>query len=253
MSGAPQGLSMENALIIGLSQQTALQRDLDIIAHNLANMNTNAYKAERPLFHTYLASIRDVDGRHDQAKMVNDIGMTRDMSEGALKTTSNPFDLAVNGKGYFVINTPAGERYTRNGHFTLDSSGQIVTEDGNPVMGDGGAITITNDDGDIHVGGDGTISGRNGQIGKLRVAGLNGELAMKKEGASLYTTSETLTTPADFKISQGALESSNVQPVVEISHMIEIMRAYQATATMTQSQEDLMRQAIDKLGAQPGS
>jgi flagellar basal-body rod protein FlgF len=76
---------------------------------------------------------------------------------------------------------------------------------------------------------------------------------MTKEGASLYSTSETPATPADFKISQGALESSNVQPVVEISHMIEIMRAYQATATMTQSHEDLLRQAIDKLGQQPNS
>lgn len=125
---------MQNAEIVGLSQQTALQRNLDIIAHNLANMDTTAYKVERPLFHTYLAEIRDVEGRHDNARMVNDYGMTRDMSEGALKSTSNPFDVAIQGKGYFMVSTSDGERYTRNGHFGLNGQGQLVTSDGDPVL-----------------------------------------------------------------------------------------------------------------------
>ncbi len=246
---------MDNSLSISLSQQLSAYQSMDVIANNIANVSTPGYRREEPTFEEYVAHVRPSETQKGMQALsfVEQTGTVRNMAQGALQSTSAPFDLAISGKGYFVVQTPAGDRYTRNGHFTLDSGGQIVTEDGYPVQGDGGAITITNDDGDIHIGADGVISGRNGQIGKLRVAGFNGELAMQKEGASLYSTSETPTTPTDFKISQGALESSNVQPVVEISHMIEIMRAYQATATMTQSQEDLLRQAIDKLGAQPGS
>ena len=246
---------MDNSLLISLSQQLSAYQSMDVIANNIANVSTPGYRREEPTFQEYVAHVRPSETQKGMQALsfVQQTGTVRNMAQGALQSTSAPFDLAISGKGYFAIQTPAGERYTRNGHFTLDSSGQIVTEDGNPVLGDGGPINITNDDGDIHIGADGVISGRNGQIGKIRVAGFNSELAMKKEGSSLYSTSETPTTPTDFKISQGALESSNVQPVIEISHMIDVMRAYQATATMTQSQQDLLRQAIDKLGGQPGS
>jgi flagellar basal-body rod protein FlgF len=246
---------MDNSLLVSLSQQLAAYQSMDVIANNIANVSTPGYRREEPTFHEYVAHLRPSETQKGMQSLsfVEQTGTIRHMAQGALESTSAPFDLAINGKGYFVVQTPGGERYTRNGHFTLDADGQIVNEDGYPLQGEGGAITIAADDGDIHVGTDGVVSGRNGQIAKLRVAGFNREAEMTKEGASLYATSETPTTPADFKISQGALESSNVQPVVEISHMIEIMRAYQATATMTQSHEDLLRQAIDKLGQQPNA
>jgi flagellar basal-body rod protein FlgF len=246
---------MDNSLLVSLSQQLAAYQSMDVIANNIANASTPGYRREAPTFHEYVARVRPSETQKglQSLSFVEQTGTIRHMAQGALESTSAPFDLAINGKGYFVVQTPAGERYTRNGHFTLDADGQIVSGDGYPLQGEGGAITITPDDGDIHVGADGVVSGRNGQIAKLRVAGFRRETEMAKEGASLYSTSEPPATPADFKISQGALESSNVAPVIEISHMIEIMRAYQATATMTQSHEDLLRQAIDKLGQQPNS
>ena len=123
------------------------------------------------------------------------------------------------------------------------------------MQGDGGAITITPNDGDINIAPDGTISsvvhGVGNQLGKLKVVDFADTSALTKMGANLYSTGQTPTAPANVSLRQGALEASNVQPVIEISHMIEVMRAYEATATLAKSQEDMMRQAIEKLGQMP--
>lgn len=124
----------------------------------------------------------------------------------------------------------------------------MVTESGDQLMGDGGAITIAPDDGDIAFGKDGTISGKQGQIGKLRLVDFTDPRALKKEGESLYSTSQTANAASDATVSQGMLEGSNVQPVVEISRMIEVMRSYEATAQLDKSSSEMKRTAIQKLG-----
>ncbi|HUO89794.1 MAG TPA: flagellar basal-body rod protein FlgF [Rhizomicrobium sp.] len=245
---------MENSLLISLSHQVAAYRSMDLIANNLANVSTPAYRREEPSFNEYISLVRPGEGQVGMQPLsfVADGGVVRDLSEGRLENTNAPFDFAIHGKGYFVVQTASGERYTRNGHFSLDPSGQIVTSNGDPVQGDGGAITITPDDGEIHIAQDGTISGKNGQIGRLRIVDFADPRALTKEGSSLYSAGTQSPVPADtFTLESGMLESSNVEPVVEISHMIEVMRAYQAVAALTQTQEDLMLQADDKLGSMP--
>jgi flagellar basal-body rod protein FlgF len=242
---------MDNSLLVSLSQQLAAYQTMDVIANNIANVSTPAFKRETQTFQEYVAQVTPPEGEEGPTKLsfVQDTGTVRDLSEGRLEATGAPFDLAINGKGYFTVQTPSGERYTRDGRFSLDQNGQLVDADGYAVQGDGGAITISTDDGDIQFGQDGTITGKTGQLGKIKVVAFKNESALKKEGASLFSTSETPAPSTDFKVAQGMIESSNVQPVIEMSRMIEVMRAYQATATLTQSQEDLMRQAIDKLGS----
>ncbi|MBS0273647.1 MAG: flagellar basal-body rod protein FlgF [Proteobacteria bacterium] len=243
---------MDNTLLVALSQQLASYRSMDVIANNMANINTPAYKRESMRFEEYVQQSRPAEGESGMQRIsfVQDKGTLRDLTQGALTHTGAPFDLAISGKGYFTIQTPNGStRYTRNGHFTLDGSGQIVTEDGGVLQADGGPVTITNDDGDIHIAQDGTITGARGQIGKLKLVTFNDEAALKKEGASLYSTSQQPTAVETPVIAQGSLEESNVQPVLEMSHMLEVMRAYQTTASLTQSQDDLKRNAIDKLGS----
>ncbi len=245
---------MDNSLLISLSHQIASYRSMDVIANNLANLSTPAYQREEATFQEYVTQVPPAEGQTGTQTLsfVRDAGVVRDLTEGHFDTTNAPFDLAIHGKGYFVVQAPQGERYTRNGHFSLDAGGQIVTSDGNAVQGDGGAITVTPDDGNITIAEDGTVSGKNGIIGKLRVVDFANPRGLVKEGASLYAADGQSPASADaFTLHSGMLESSNVEPVIEISHMIEVMRAYQATATMTQTQEDLMRQAIDKLGAMP--
>ena len=244
---------MDNSLLVSLSSQLAAYRSMDVIANNLANASTPAFKRESVKFEEMVTQVTPSEGQigPQNVSFVKDTGVLRDLTQGSLETTNAPFDVAISGKGYMVIQTPQGNRYTRNGHFSLDPNGQLVTSDGQPVLGDGGAITITPDDGDVHIAADGTVSGKNGDIGKLQLVDFPDERAMTKIGASLYSTTQAPVTSEDGSFQQGMLESSNVQPVLEISHMIEIMRAYETTATLTSSQEDLQRQSIDKLGAMP--
>jgi flagellar basal-body rod protein FlgF len=247
---------MDNSLLVSLSQQLAAYQSMDVIANNIANASTPGYRREEQTFREYVAQLPPEEGNSTPQTLtfVQDGGVVRDMSEGPLRSTGSPLDLAIHGKGFFVVQTANGERYTRNGHFQLDQSGQIVDDNGDALQGDGGAITINaTDDGEVHVGADGTLSGHKGQIGKLRMAAFADETTLSKEGASLYSSTATPTQASAAEIRQGMLEESNVQPVVEISKMVETMRAYQATATMNQSQEDLLRQAIDKLGSTPSS
>ena len=242
---------MDNTLLVSLSQQLASYRSMDVIANNMANINTPAFKRESMKFEEYIQQTQPAEGETgpQQISFVQDKGTLRDLTQGALTHTGAPFDLAISGKGYFTIQTPNGDRYTRNGHFTLDANGQVVTEDGGVLQADGGAVTVTNDDGDIHIAQDGTITGARGQLGKIKLVTFANEAALKKEGASLYTTDQQPTAVETPVIAQGSLEESNVQPVLEVSHMLDVMRAYQTTANLTQSQEDLMRNAIDKLGS----
>jgi flagellar basal-body rod protein FlgF len=244
---------MDATLLVNLSQQMAAYRSMDVIANNLANLSTPAYKRESVLFQQYIATQPPAEGQTgpQTISMVQDGGVVRDNNEGRIEATNAPFDFAINGKGYFTIQTPNGNRYSRNGHFTLDQQGQLVTEDGQPLIGDGGPITVTPDDGDIHVGSDGVVSGKNGQIGKIQVVDFADESALTKEGASLYSTTQTATPSTTAKIGQGYLEASNVEPVVEISHMLEVLRAYEATANLSQTQSNLTLNAIDKLGSTP--
>ncbi|HEY4986350.1 MAG TPA: flagellar basal-body rod protein FlgF [Bradyrhizobium sp.] len=244
---------MDSTLLISLSHQMAATRSMDVIANNLANVSTNAYQREEPTFKEFMSYSRPPEGQLGQQSMsfVTDTGTVRDLSEGSFQATGSRYDLAVHGNGYFKIGTAKGTVYTRDGHFSLDGDGNMVDSNGNKLQGDGGPITVTPDDGDVHIADDGTVSGKNGQIGQIKLATFANPRLMQKIGNNYYSTTEQPTDAPDAKIVSGMLESSNVSPVVEISHMIEVMRAYQASTTLAQSHETLMRQAIQQLGAQP--
>jgi flagellar basal-body rod protein FlgF len=244
---------MDNSLLVSLSQQLAAYRAMDVIANNIANASTPGFKRESARFEEYVSRMQPTEGQTgpQQTSFVKDAGIVRDNSQGPLDQTGAPFDLALAGKGYFAVQTPQGLRYTRDGHFSLDAGGQIVNSNGDVLQGDGGAITISPDDGDIRIAPDGTVSGINGQLAKVRLVDFANEASMVKEGANLYSTTQVPVTPATINIAQGALEQSNVQPVVEISKMIEVMRAYEATATLTKSQQDMQTDAVTKLGTMP--
>jgi flagellar basal-body rod protein FlgF len=249
-ASGPEGIRrpMDNSLLVSLSQQLASFRAMDVIANNIANVSTPGFKREAAKFEEYIAHVRPAEGQTgiQSVSFVKDAGIMRDLSQGNITRTGAPFDLAINGGGYFVIQTPQGERYTRDGHFSLDNNGLIVNSNGQPV-------TVTPDDGNIQFGVDGTISGRTGQLGRLRIVDFANPRLLTKEGANLYATppGQPAIAAPNAQVAQGMLESSNVAPVIEISHMIEVMRAYEATASLSKSQEDLLRQAIERLGQTP--
>ncbi len=248
---------MDNSLLVSLSQQLAAFRAMDVVANNIANVSTPGFKREAAKFEEFVTMMRPAEGQTgpQSVSFVKDAGVMRDISQGNVEQTGAPYDIAIAGKGFFAVQTPAGMRYTRDGHFSLDADGNLVTSQGYQVQGDGGAITIAPTDGDINIAPDGTISsvvrGVGNQLGKLKVVDFANNYALIKQGANLYSTGQTPTTPANVNLRQRALEASNVQPVIEISHMIEVMRAYEATASLSKSEEDMLSQAVEKLGQMP--
>ncbi len=230
---------------------------MDVIANNLANVSTPGFKREAAKFEEYVTRVRPAEDQKgaQSVSFVKDAGVLRDSSQGNLEKTGATYDVALTSRGYFQVQTPAGMRYTRDGHFSLDANGNLVTSEGYQVQGDGGAITIAPTDGDINIASDGTLSsvvnGVGNALGKIKVVDFANDDALTKQGANLYSTSQAPSAPTLVNMRQGSLESSNVQPVIEISKMIEVMRAYEATATLSKSEEDLKRQAIQQLGQQP--
>ena len=250
---------MDNSLLVSLSHQLASYRAMDVIANNIANASTPGFKREAAKFEEFVAMMRPAEGQTGMqpVSFVKDAGVMRDTSQGNLEQTGATYDVAIAGPGYFAVQTPAGVRYTRDGHFSLDNNGNLVTSQGYQVQGDGGPILITPNDGEVSIAPDGTISsvvnGIGNQLAKLKVVEFPNPSGMTKEGANLYSTAQTPTTSTNVNLRQGALEASNVQPIIEISHMIEVMRAYEATASLSKSQEDMMRQAINRLGQMPNA
>jgi flagellar basal-body rod protein FlgF len=248
---------VENSFLVGLSQQLAMQRAMDVIANNLANISTPAFKREAVEFQEYMVQLPATEAEGSGTVGVSyvlDKGISRDLSTGRLDATGNTLDLSVTGPGYFVVQTPDGDRYTRNGHFELDDQGRVVTAEGFQLQSDGGAITLQPQDGDLRVGSDGSLSTNLQVLGKLRVVNFANERALKKAGATLYDAGGQTADPVTgARVRQGMMERSNVEAVVEIGRMMEILRAYQASSELTKSGEDLLKQAIEKLGAVPSA
>ncbi len=252
---------MQNALLIGLSRQALLERQLDVVANNIANVNTNGFKADQSLFEEFLTSGAHEDnfvGRDRRVSYVQDRGTYRDMSQGPVEQTKNPLDVSINGNGYLVVQTPAGERYTRDGNLHLSSTGQLVTSQGDAVLGNAGPIQFQQTDHDINIAPDGTITVLEGVApldalrGKLRVVSFADAQRLVKQGSNLYSAGEGAA-QADTRsqVQQGYLEKSNVNAVVEMSRMIEVSRAYSHISNMLQQESDLHKSAIEKLAEVP--
>jgi len=236
---------MENAVFIGLSRQMAMRRQMDIIANNLANMNTTSYRGESVLFEEYLMPT----GGNRKSSFVLDWGVLRSTKEGPVQTTGNPLDVAVTGPGYLVVDAPAGRRYSRNGHLRLNEAGQLSTVEGYPVLDTGNQpIRLDPRDGQVTISRDGSISNANGQVGRLSLVEFRNEQSLRKAGDNLYSSDEPEQPAAVSEIVQGAIEGSNVEPIVEMTKMVELMRGYQGVQRMLESEQELQRRMIERLG-----
>jgi flagellar basal-body rod protein FlgF len=239
---------MDNTTYIALSRQMALQNQLEVVANNLANVNTTGFKGADSLFAQYVFKL-DQNERafKDKTAFVQDFGLVRNLSQGAFNFTGNTFDLAIQGEGYFVVLGRGGaENYTRAGALNKNSEGFLTTMEGRLVLSTGGApISIPPDARDIVVQGDGTIAERNGRtFGQLRVVRFENERELKQvDGTAFRSAGER---PIDLqrpKIAQGVLESSNVTPVTEITRLIALNRAYQETSRMISQEDDRKKKA----------
>ncbi len=256
---------MENALLVGLSRQMALTHELDIVANNIANIDTTGYKADNALFSQYLmpqASDGQFTGKDRGVSFVTDRGSWIDFSPGAIQRTGNPLDVAIDGSAYLVVQTPQGVRYTRNGALLTNATGQLVTDQGYPVLGDNGPITFQPGDHNVIISPSGIITVRNGSDpsdaprGILRLAAFAQQNQLQKEGGSMFSAPagvNPIAPPQGTRVVQGAIEKSNVNAVAEISRMIQITQSYTDIANVLQQQGDQRKNALTQLSQTPAS
>lgn len=239
---------METPSYIALSRLSAMRKDIDIIANNVANVSTTGYRGERTIFQEYLQRTGKGTGR-DNISMTQDIGMMRDTRPGPLQLTGNPLDLAINGNAWFVLGSPAQDYYTRTGTFQLNADRQIVSSEGYPLLGENGApIVVPANTNQITIDGTGQVATETGPVGRLQLVRFADQQAMRRGQGGLYATDQQPQAVVDEPIVvQGGVEGSNVQAVLEITRMMSLLRDYQSTQKLMESESDRMRSAITRI------
>jgi len=241
---------MENAQLVSLSRQIALQRQMDVVANNMANINTTGFKAEDMLFQQFnmpTAADNDFAGNQSVA-YTEDWATVHDMTNGPMDQTGNPLDVALSGPGFLSVQTAAGVRYTRAGSLAINSAGTLVDLSGNPVLGDSGEIHFDPADTDITITRDGTVTTSQGIKGKLSVSEFaDPQVQLTREGNNLWNGTNPQA-PTNTTVVQGSIERSNVSGVTEMAQMIRVQRAYEQIAQLMQQQDSLRTNAVQKLG-----
>ena len=257
---------MSEAMYTATSGAIAYQMRLEILANNLANINTIGFKEDRTIFRSYLPDPADPTGQDIQETHVHTAsevvppyllsntlvvfeGTEIDFSSGHLKHTGNPLNLALEGNGFFSIETPEGVQYTRNGNFALNGEGLLVTQEGLPVLGEGGEIKVDGEDFLVDKEGNVSVDGK--QVDTLRIVDFAEPRSLEKVGNSLFasvnrTPSEI--TAEGFTVNQGFLELSNVEPIRVMTEMLEVLRGYESYQKVIQSVDEVTSKAIDEVG-----
>lgn len=242
---------MNSGIYSALSGNIAAMKRLDVLTNNLANANTAGFKKDRLTFESVLqaAGGQPAAGVQSDAPVYAETGFYTDYAAGPVKQSGNTFDLAIDGDGFFVINTPQGRAYTRQGNFHLDSAGKLVTADGNDVLGGGGPITITG--GQVEIRGTGEIFVDGSQVGKLDVVDFPKPYALQKTGSALFVPANPQTTPQpvqDDRIRQGYLEQSNVNAVEEMVQLIETNRYFEFCSKVVNAYDNMADKASNEIG-----
>ena len=216
---------MDAAMYKALSGAVAQMRRLEVASQDLANVNTSGYKGQRLAFSEVLARRLPADDRPGGLVAIGD--QRTHFGPGVLQNTGNAFHLAIEGDGFFVVQTARGERYTRNGGFTMKADGTVITPAGDPLLGEGGPIQLTA--ATMEVAGDGTVRSENNENGKLRIVRFADGRKALKEGANLFRSeAANVGEAAEVRVMQGNLEQSNVSPVDSMIALIAINRQFEA-------------------------
>ena len=225
----------------------------DTIANNLANGNTAGYKKDVAISKDFASVLIQRINDGPEAPVIGGLGVGTVIDEiatiqsnGAMRYSGNPLDLAIDGKGFFAVQTAAGIRYTRNGTFTRNARGRLVTADGQEVLGQNGPITLP-DGGQVTVDSTGNVLVEGATVGQLRVVEFDNERELIKEGANLFQAPNN-GRQATGKVSQGFLEQSNVNVISEMVNLISGYRAYELNAKTVQTHDQLLDKAVNEVG-----
>lgn len=237
---------MDNAGFVALNRQAGLLKELETVAQNIANMSTDGYRREGVVFSEFV-----VDGGPDgnSLSMGYANGRVSDLEQGALKQTNGTFDFAIEGPGFFLVGTPDGDRLTRAGSFTPSAEGLLVAPDGATLLDAGGApVFVPGDAAQIAVGGDGTVSADGNPIAQIGLWQPNDPLQMTRDKGVRFNPGGAPAPVEDGRILQGFVERSNVDPVRELTRMIEVQRAYELGQSFLDREDERVRAAIRTIG-----
>ncbi|MFC3051226.1 flagellar hook-basal body complex protein [Kordiimonas pumila] len=244
---------MDTALYVGLAHKAALKRRMDVVAHNIANMSTTAFNKERVVFRQLLMDAPGAEATvGGKISYVQDYGIIRNLNPGTMIPSSNPLDVFIKGRGYIPVQNKEGETlYTRNGRMMIDNNRNLTLLSGELVLDDSGQpILFDDDDFDVHISDDGTISTNNGDKGKIGLAQFSNEQDMKRRGSSLYETTQAPVAQdnmTDIALRSKAYEGSNVNSIEAMTEMIDVMRAYEKASQTESSYDDLRKDALKRL------
>ncbi|WP_348764565.1 flagellar hook-basal body complex protein [uncultured Henriciella sp.] len=234
---------MSNAIYAALARQTGLMNEMQVVANNLANSSTTGYKSDRAVFAEFVAG---TNNNLSDLSMGTLAGHTTDLEQGGLRFTNGTFDLAVQGEGYFLVETPQGQRLTRAGHFQLNAESELIDSMGNRVLSAGGGpVQIPGEATNVSIAGDGTISFDGVIIDQVGVVQPEGQLT--RAGGTMFAAEEGFQQMEEPRVVQGALEQSNVSPVLEVARMIEVQRAYEAGQALIEGEDDRIAKFISTL------
>lgn len=233
---------MDNATYATLTRQTGLMHELQIVANNIANASTTGFQAEGMMFSEHIAK---TGGTFDSLSMASGQVRETNHSQGTLSQTGGPFDLAIEGDGYFLIETAGGERLTRAGSFTPNAEGDLVTMDGNRVLDAGGApVFIPTGAGPVAIAPDGTISAGGQPVGQIGLVTPTDPTQMVRQGSVLFDAQGGFDQAENGRMVQGFLEDSNVNPITQLGRMIEVQRAYELGQTFLDKEDERIRNVI---------
>ncbi|WP_299618725.1 flagellar hook-basal body complex protein [uncultured Tateyamaria sp.] len=235
---------MDSTGYITLTRQSGLMREMQVVANNIANAATTGFRQEGVVFSEYVQSIQG----GGSLSMGNGNVRQTSLVQGALNETGGTFDFAIEGDGYFLIETPRGERLTRAGSFTPNGEGDLVTHDGFPVLDAGGApIFVPPDAQTISVGTDGTISADGALVGQIAVVVPTNPTMMAREGGVVFRADDGFEPAETARVLQGFAEASNVDPISQLARMIEVQRSYEMGQSFLDSEDERVRRAMDAM------
>ncbi|RYH01569.1 flagellar hook-basal body complex protein [Salipiger sp. IMCC34102] len=237
---------MDNATYAVLTRQSGLLSEMRIVANNVANASTTGFKAEGMVFSEYISSL---DHERGDLSMAAARIKSTNQAQGTLSRTDGTFDLAIEGDGYFLVETAEGPRLTRAGHFTSDGFGTLMTSDGDPVLDVGGApVFVPNDAGPVGISADGTISAEGRAIGQIGLVVPLDPDELRRQTGTLFDAPAGVEPAPQARVLQGFLEVSNVNPILQMSRMIEVQRAYELGQSFMQLEDDRIRGVIQAMG-----
>ena len=242
---------MDSPGYILMSRLALQERSTQALAHNIANADTPGFRAMRPVFGQVMVNLRGAGGLPGDKSMSipQDRATWRDMAPGTLQTTGNPLDVAIDGEGFFVVETPKGERYTRAGRFSIGANGRLVDQEGNTVLDSRDRpISFSAQDTQIEITKTGVIQSENGEIATLRVVRFEKPQNLLGEGNRLFDANNEAPVQIERpKVVQGALEGSNISPILEMTRLTAEMREFQYASNFTEREGERITNAVERI------